>query len=57
MLIQMKENAFNYYLDLIKSSNSYSTLAKIYVAFHDDKRLTKKEIEILDLIYEFKIKY
>lgn len=53
----MKENAFNYYLDLIKSSNSYSTLAKIYVAFHDDKRLTKKEIEILDLIYEFKIKY
>jgi len=57
ILIQMKQRAFDYYLDLIKSSNSYSTLAKIYVAFHNDERLTKKEIEILELIYEFKLKY
>lgn len=57
ILIQMKESTFNYYVDLIKDNNSYSTLAKIYVAFTSDKRLTKKEIEILDLIYQFKIKY
>ena len=57
ILIQMKGNAFNYYVDLIKDNNSYSTLAKIYVAFTSDERLTKKEIEILDLIYQFKIKY
>lgn len=57
ILIQMKVNVFNYYVDLIKDNNSYSTLAKIYVAFTSDERLTKKEIEILDLIYQFKIKY
>ena len=57
MLIQMKESTFNYYVDLIKNNNSYSSLAKIYVAFTSDKRLTKKEIEILELIYQFKIKY
>lgn len=57
MLIQMKENAFNYYVDLIKDNNSYSTLAKIYVAFTSDERLTSKEIEILELMYQFKLKY
>ena len=57
ILIQMKVNVFNYYVDLIKDNNSYSTLANIYVAFTSDERLTKKEIEILDLIYQFKIKY
>jgi hypothetical protein len=53
----MKENAFNYYVDLIRDNNSYSTLAKIYVAFTRDKRLTSKEIEILELMYQFKLKY
>ena len=53
----MKENAFNYYVDLIKNKKSYSTLAKIYVAFTSDERLTEKEIEILELMYQFKIKY
>lgn len=57
MLIQMKENAFNYYVDLIKDNNSYATLAKIYVAFTSDERLTSKEIEILELMYQFKLKY
>lgn len=53
----MKENAFNHYVDLIKDNNSYSTLAKIYVAFTSDERLTSKEIEILELMYQFKLKY
>jgi hypothetical protein len=53
----MKENAFNYYVDLIRDKKSYSTLAKIYVAFTRDKRLTSKEIEILELMYQFKLKY
>lgn len=55
--IDYPEKTFNYYLDLIKNKKSYSSLAKIYLAFTSDKRLTKKEIEILDLIYQFKIKY
>lgn len=57
IIIQMKESTFNYYVDLIKNKKSYSTLAKIYVAFTSDERLTSKEIEILELMYQFKIKY
>ena len=57
ILIQMKESTFNYYVDLIKNNNSYSTLAKIYVAFTSDERLTSKEIEVLELMYHFKLKY
>lgn len=57
ILIQMKESTFNYYVDLIKNNNSYSSLAKIYVAFTSDERLTSKEIEILELMYQFKLKY
>lgn len=62
MLIQMKdtidysEKTFNYYLELIRNWKSYSSLAKIYIAFTSDERLTKKEIEILELIYQFKLK-
>lgn len=55
--IDYSERTFNYYVDLIKNNNSYSTLAKIYVAFTSDERLTTKEIEILDLMYQFKLKY
>lgn len=62
MLIQMKdridysEKTFQYYLGLIRDWKSYSSLAKIYIAFTSDERLTSKEIEILELIYQFKLK-
>lgn len=55
--IDYSERTFNHYVDLIKNKKSYSTLAKIYVAFTSDERLTSKEIEILELMYQFKIKY
>lgn len=41
---------------MIKGNNSYSALAKIYVAFKTDERLSEKEIDILELVYEFKLK-
>lgn len=62
ILIQMKdtidysERTFQYYLELIRDWKTYSSLAKIYVAFTSDERLTSKEIEILELIYQFKLK-
>lgn len=62
ILIQMKDTidysdkTFKYYLNLIQTKNSYSSLAKIYVAFTSDKRLTKSEIDVLEKIYQFKLK-
>lgn len=43
------------YLKLLKECESLGACAKVYVAFMEEKNLTDKEKEVLELIYEFKI--